>query len=257
MRFQSLLWFSSFFLLAAGCSESTASPASGENGILRFELHSSECIFDGDCSPRDPIARGAHVVIEVYGDDPRAPFRGRITDETLQLERDEEVCICTERSGSGSTSATIDSEDKCYDGAKSCGRSLTLRALRGGSAMLEMVGDDGRVIDRLKTSVLEAARLHPRFKWVRPGGGSVREIEPKADGVLEVEGPVRIRPGARAVAHDGTILRSSAGDFVFRNAELNLPDRAAAEPPPGRWTIEVEGVGLSTEFVLHVLPEGE
>lgn len=245
--------------LLAGCSNSDDAPSElrGELDRMQFTYNDHGC-FDA-CSPRQPIAKGARVVLVAKGEDPEARYRGRVSAPGLVIEHEGLSCACHEDGGNGSSSSwSVAASETCYAPAvRHCARTFMLRADGVGPATLEVLGASDEVVDRIGLVVARPARLEAIVKASRPSGGTIRTIAASTDGSFVVDAPATVDLEAKAFDDRGKELRKGEDDVRFSTAQAELAVGAGSYMTtlraPAVLHVNAAGLGLTKPVVVRAV----
>jgi len=224
---------------------------------MQFTYNDFGC-FDA-CSPRQPIAAGARVVLVAKGDDPEARYHGRVNAPGLVVEQEGLACTCHEDGGNGSSSSwSVAANETCYAPAvRHCARTFTLRADAIGTATLEVLGTNDELVDRIGLVVAQPVRLEAVVTASRPSGGTIRTIAASADGTFEVDAPARIGFDTKAFDAQGNELRKRDVDVTFSSGDAPIlgwdGGNAATVRGPTVLHVTATGLGVTKPFVVRVV----
>ncbi|NOU27998.1 MAG: hypothetical protein HOO96_08840 [Polyangiaceae bacterium] len=239
--------------LLAGCSSASApDDARGDLGRLSFRFDGPGCSpFDG-CSPRQSIARGAHVVLSARGDDAGADYHGTIRAPGLVIEQEGLACMCTEQlEGGGSQGWSPGPGQQCGARASTtCARTFLLRAEQVGTVTLEVTGPNGDLVDKIALGIVQPARLEPVVSAARPAGGTLDPLLPVADGTFATDLPMDLYFDTKAVDARGVELRKGKDDVTFAGEAVVFGSMSKPRQPADI-RVDATGLGLTSTFLVR------
>ncbi len=249
----------SFVSILTACGSHSSNPTEGRGELDRMTFTYDGVFCLNDCSPGQPIAKGAHVVLAAKGDDGQARYRGRVTAPGLVIEHEDLQCMCMEHDANGSSSGgSIAPGESCYaPTVRECSRTFTLRADEAGPVTLEVLGPNDELVDRIALVVAKPERIEAVVKTSRPTGGTIRTVTPGPDGAFQVDAPARLDLEAAAFDGQGNALRMHTGDVAFASTDTKVSGwegRYETEVhAPGVLHVTATGLGMTKPFVVRVI----
>jgi hypothetical protein len=256
MRLHAIL-LSSLVLLSlstAACSIKLGDKTEGDKGALAFAYDGRGCFFG--CGLDRSALQGAQISVNASGGDANVRPTARISAQTIaRVSNQTESCSCGSKSGSTSSSHSVEPSAKCASGeTKSCTLSIDIETAGAGDAELEVFDPKGALIDRAAIHVRPAARLD-----ITVNGISIKDGEPTV--VLNRE-KVKLETHAfdadgseelftkHGISHDYGDTTVIAPDPAVIIGSTDIEDMIAVSP--GDTTVKVYAPGAERVVQIHV-----
>lgn len=246
-------------LAATGCEKrETVNGQLGELG--RVELTYARSCFFG-CLIAQPLLAGTRETMRVKGQAGNAPgISVRSDDESIVEVALERQCYCEREDTTGRIDVALDG--KCEEPwHMTCENMILVGAGEAGDAKVELLEEDGALLDRITVRVEEAARA--RFFGTLPDALGEEDSDAfslAADSRLELRLELYDEDGIELLAPEGVTWRVAdpevatlnafligAGEEISAGRDIVVETHAAGET-----TVEIEVPGLTAAIAIEV-----
>jgi hypothetical protein len=246
-------------LFATGCEQrTTVNGEIGELGRLVF-TYARSCFFG--CLLDQPLLVGTRETIRIEGEAGNAPkVDVRSTDESVAEVALERQCYCEREDTTGRIDVALDG--MCEEPWQMvCENKILVGARAAGDAKIEVLREDGSVLDRVTVHVKEAARA--RFFGTLPdalGEEAGDSFSLEAESRLELRLELYDEDGIELLAPEGVTWRVTdpevarlnvflvgSGDEVVAGRDVVVETLAAGET-----TVEIDVPGLTAAIDVEV-----